>query len=159
MILEPKKIKPVTASTFPPFTQNLNPDLSCSKAFCTTDHLKCYSFIAISYCIRFDRKIHVFPSGSVVKNLPSNARDVGLIPGLGRSSAEGNGNPLQYSCLENRMDRGAWQATVHGVAKRWTWLSTNATLVGETDTGSTEVQPLGRIIWCYLFFKLFFIDV
>ena len=123
VILEPKKIKPVTASTSSPFTQDLNPDLSCSKAFCTTDHLNCYSFIVISYCIRFDRKIHVlvgFPSGSVVKNLPANARDVGLISGLGRSPGEGNGNPLQYSCLENPMDRGAWRATVHGVAKGWT---------------------------------------
>ena len=45
------------------------------------------------------------------------------IPGLGRSPGEGNGNPLQYSCLENPMDRGAWWATVHGVAKSWTWLS------------------------------------
>ena len=48
--------------------------------------------------------------------------DVSLIPGSGRSSGEGNGNPLQYSCLENPMDRGAWWATVHGAAKSWTWL-------------------------------------
>ena len=54
---------------------------------------------------------------SVVKNLPANAGDMGLIPGLGRSLGEGNGNPLQYSCLENLMDRGTWQATVHGVKK------------------------------------------
>jgi len=46
-----------------------------------------------------------------------------LIPGLGRSPGEGNGNPLQYSCLENPMDGGAWWATVHWVAKSWTWLS------------------------------------
>ena len=52
-----------------------------------------------------------------------NAADLGLIPGLGRSPGEGNGNPLQYSCLENPMDRGAWWATVHGVAKSGTWLS------------------------------------
>ena len=51
-----------------------------------------------------------FPGGSVVKNLPANAGDTGLIPGPGRSSGEGNGIPLQYSCLENPMDRGAWQA-------------------------------------------------
>ena len=49
-----------------------------------------------------------FPGGSVVKNLPANAGDVNSVPGLGRSSGEGNGNPLQYSCLENPMDRGAW---------------------------------------------------
>ena len=58
-----------------------------------------------------------FPSGSVVKNPPANAGDMGLIPGLGRSPREGNGNPLQYSCLENPLDKGAWWATVHGVAK------------------------------------------
>ena len=49
-----------------------------------------------------------------------NAGELGSIPGLGRSPGEGNGNPLQYSCLENSMDRGAWWATVHGVAKSWT---------------------------------------
>ena len=56
----------------------------------------------------------------MVKNLPANAggkRDAGLLPGLGRSPGEGNGNPLQYSCLGNPMDRGGWQATTHGVAK------------------------------------------
>ena len=55
-----------------------------------------------------------FPGGSVVKNLSANAGNVGLIPGLGRSPGEGNSNPLQYFCLENPMDRGAWWATVHG---------------------------------------------
>ena len=58
-----------------------------------------------------------FPCGSGVKNLPANARDVGLIPEEGRSPGEGNGNLLQYSCLGNPMDRGAWWTTVHGVAK------------------------------------------
>ena len=58
-----------------------------------------------------------FPGGSEVKNPPANAGNVGSIPGSGRSPGEGNGNPLQYSCLRNPMDRGAWQATVHGVAK------------------------------------------
>ena len=53
----------------------------------------------------------------MVKNLPANAGDLGLIPGLGRSAGEGNGNPLQYSCLVNPMDRGASWATVHGVTK------------------------------------------
>ena len=62
----------------------------------------------------------------VVKNPPAtagNTGDVGLIPGSERSPGGGNGNPFQYSCLENPMDRGAWQAEVHGVAKSWTWLS------------------------------------
>ena len=58
-----------------------------------------------------------FPGSSVVKNPSANAGDPGLIPGLGRSRGEGNGNSLQCSCLGNPMDRGAWQATVHGVAK------------------------------------------
>ena len=56
----------------------------------------------------------------MVKNLPANAGDVGLIPGLGRSPVKGNGKLLQYSCLGNPMDRGAWQATVHGVTKNQT---------------------------------------
>ena len=62
----------------------------------------------------------------VVKNLPANAgdiRDAGSIPGLGRSPGGGNGNTLQYSCLDNLMNRGAWWATVHRVAKSWTRLS------------------------------------
>ena len=61
----------------------------------------------------------------MVKNLPAEAgesRDSGSILGSGRSPGEGNGNPLQYSCLENSVDRGAWQATVHGVAKSQTRL-------------------------------------
>ena len=58
-----------------------------------------------------------FPRGSVVKNPPANAGDRGLIPWYGRSPGVGNGNPLQYSCLQTPMDRGAWRAAVHGVAK------------------------------------------
>ena len=64
-----------------------------------------------------------FPGGSVVKNMPANARDAGWIPGLRKSPAGGNSNPLWYSCLKNPMDRRAWQATVHGVAKESTLLS------------------------------------
>ena len=61
--------------------------------------------------------------GSEVKASAWNVGDLGLIPGSGRSPGEGNGNPLKYSCLENPMDRGAWWATLHGVAKRQTELS------------------------------------
>ena len=61
-----------------------------------------------------------FPGGSAVKNLPANAGDVVLIPGSGRFPRGGNDNPLQYSSLENPMDRGVWQATVLGVAKSQT---------------------------------------
>ena len=64
-----------------------------------------------------------FPSGSGVKNSLANAGDAGLIPRSGRSPGGGNGKPLQYSCLGNPMDREAWQATVHGVAKSWTHMS------------------------------------
>ena len=67
-----------------------------------------------------------FPGGSVVKNLPTNSGDtgdVGLIPGSERSPGGGNGNPFQYFCLENPMDRRAWRATVHGAVQSLTWLS------------------------------------
>ena len=70
-----------------------------------------------------------FPGGSVVKNPPANtrdARDGGSIPESGRSPGVGNGNPLQYSRLENSMNRGTWWATAHRIAKRWTRLSDNA---------------------------------
>ena len=68
-----------------------------------------------------------FPSDSVVKNPPANAGAADLIPGLGRSPGEGNSNPLQYSCLGKPMERGTWQARVHGVAK-------------ESDTTETKQQ-------------------
>ena len=61
----------------------------------------------------------------MVNNLPAIAGDKDLIPGLGRSLGEGNGGPLQYSCLENFVDRGDWHAAVHGVTKNQTQLSTN----------------------------------
>ena len=64
-----------------------------------------------------------FPGGSGAKNLPANAGDLGSIPGSGGSPGEGNGYKFQYSCLENPMDRGAWQATDHGVTKCQTRLS------------------------------------
>ena len=64
-----------------------------------------------------------FPYSSVSKQSACSAGDLGLILGLGRSLGEGNGNPLQLSCLENPMDRGAWWATVHGVAKSQALLS------------------------------------
>ena len=64
-----------------------------------------------------------FPGGSEVKASASSVGNLGSIPGLGRSPGEGNGNPLQYSCLKHPMDGGAWWAIVHGVAKRRTRLS------------------------------------
>ena len=65
------------------------------------------------------------PGGSVMKNSPAIAGDVGWIPGSGRSPGGGNGNPLQYSCLENPVDRGAWRAIVRGAAKSGVRLSTH----------------------------------
>ena len=62
-------------------------------------------------------EIEDFPGGSAVKYPPASVGDEGSIPGLGRSLGEGNGNPLQYSCLGNALDRGAWWAGVHGVTK------------------------------------------
>ena len=64
-----------------------------------------------------------FPGGSVVKNLPANARDVNLVPGSETSSGGGNGNPLQYCYLKRSKDREVWQATVHEVTKRGTYMS------------------------------------
>ena len=88
-----------------------------------------------------------FPGGSEVKVSASNAGDPGSIPGLGRSPGEGNGNPLQYSCLENPMDGGAWWATVHGVAKSRTRLSDFTSLKshlgkypGKTATGHSATR-------------------
>ena len=80
----------------------------------------------------------------VVKNLPANAvdlRDAGSIPGLGRFPGEGNGNPLQYYRLENPMDRGAWWATVHGVAKSWTRLSDFTALFCEDALHQVKEVP------------------
>ena len=61
-----------------------------------------------------------FPGGSDGKESACNAGDLGSVPGLGRSPGGGHGNPLQYSCLGNLINRGAWWATVHGIAKSWT---------------------------------------
>ena len=71
----------------------------------------------------------------VVKNLPANAgdvRDVGSIPGLGRSPGVGSGNPLQYSCLESPVERGAWWATVHGIAKNAWWATVHGVAKSRT---------------------------
>ena len=79
-----------------------------------------------------------FSGGAVVKNPPANARDTGdtgSIPGSGPAPGEENGNPLQYSWLENPMDRGAWRATVHGATKGRTWLSMHAPVLQGTVKG------------------------
>ena len=75
-----------------------------------------------------------FPDGSVVNNLPVNTGDAGSTPGSRRSPGKGNGNPLRYTCLENPTDKGVWWATVHGVRKRWTWLSTHSSMQNTTQS-------------------------
>ena len=70
-----------------------------------------------------EKILRSLPGGSADKESACNVGDPGLVPGLGRSTEKGTGNPLQYSWLENPMDRGAWQTTVHGVTKSRTWLN------------------------------------
>ena len=86
----------------------------------------------------------------LVKNLPpgaGDARDVGSMPGWRRSPGVGNGNPPQYSCLENPMDKGAWWATVHGVAKSWKWLSTRVCMHACTHTHTQSIHALELYPW------------
>ena len=83
--------------------------LFLSGALCVSSKATCF---VVKYTLSKG-----FPGGSVVKNLFSNSGHASLIPGSGRSPGEGNGNTLQYSCLENPMDSAAWQATVHRVTK------------------------------------------
>ena len=109
---------------------NLKYNTVSNRSFCfhiSLDLIKTFFntyFLMVSHVFRCHTSC--FLGGSVVKNSPANAgdaRDVSLIPGSGRPPGVGNGNLLQYSCLENSMDRGAREATVHGVAKSWTRLS------------------------------------
>ena len=87
-----------------------------------------------------------------------NAGDLGLIPGSRRSPGEGNGNPLQYSCLENPMDRGAWWATVHRVTRSWTWLWNFILSVGLCSAGMAflSLHSNGYIFPFLLCFSLVF---
>ena len=89
-------------------------------------------------------KTRDFPGGSVVKNLSASAedaRDMGSVPGLGRSPGGGSGNPVQYFCLENSMDRGAWQSKVPEVTKSWTQLSTH-THTNKMTVSDNAIQQL-----------------
>ena len=91
-----------------------------------------------------------FPNGSSGKESAWNAGDTGdagSIPGSERSPGGGNGNRLQYSCLENPMNRGAWWATVYGVAKSWTWLSTHITIIPSCPKSFIGIQWQG---WKFL---------
>ena len=94
------------------------------------------------FCFVFKASVYAsmgFPGGSEGKATAYNVGHLGSIPGSGRSPGEGNGNPLQYSCLKNPLDGEAWQATIHGVAKSWTRLS-NFTLCFREDHSSLNSE-------------------
>ena len=132
--------------------------MSCSELVCQAGepHLWLYCWLMDAL---FSRELPLptdtcgFSGGSVVKNLSASAgdvRDLGLIPGLGRSPGGGHGNPLQYSCLENPKDRGAWWTIVYRVRKsqrqlKWLSMQRNTNLVSFNCTTS----------WCFLESDLF----
>ena len=98
----------------------------------------CSKDVQLSYL-----NIPSFPGGSDGKASAYNAGDLGSVPGSGRSPGEGNGNPLQYSSLKNPMDRGTWQATVHGVAKSWTQLSDfTFTFLNKQECVACQISPI-----------------
>ena len=125
----------------PSYSQKTSsPTLICLQSLCYTAlFISCLALITNSDNLMWLCRLSGgFPGGAVVKNPPSNAgdtRDVGALPGWGRSPGGGTGNQHQYSCLKNPMDRGAWQATVHGVTKE---LDTTERLNTHTYRGSLE---------------------
>ena len=101
-----------------------------------------------------------FSGSTVVKNLPANAEDLKSIPGLGRSPGEGDGNPIQYSCLGNPTDRGAWRASVHEVAKSQKQQSThnlNSSVPG-TSTGDNKALRILILYYGFDALQEFFIS-
>ena len=115
-----------------PFYTSVSLSLSRIQDYCY--HLSKFHMYVLVYCIGVFlsgllHSVYILPGGSDGKASVYNAGDPGSIPGLGRSPGEGNGNPLQDYCLENPMDRGAWQAAVYGVAKSRTRLSNFTSLV------------------------------
>ena len=113
----------------------------CSRWLSPCDDSKRLCSLMI-YCCISEIDILGFPGGSDDKASVCNAGDLGSIPGLGRSPGQGNGSPLQYSCLENPMDRGAWPATVHGVAKSQTWLSDFTSLHFTSHVKDSSISQL-----------------
>ena len=123
-------------------------------------HLECFvpgPVLPLTYCFQLAMVILRLPSGSVVKNLPASAgdaRDPGSIPGWGRSPGGGNSNPLQYSCLENPMDRGTWWTTVHGVTESDMTRHTQFPVDGDhVQKGALEdalPRVLGPVSWALL---------
>ena len=99
------------------------PDNSQELSFCTKGklrHRELSTLPQLALLVSSKARFHLNPGNG--KELLANAKDLGLIPGLGRSHGGGHGNPLQYSCLENPMNRGAWRATIHRMAKSLTRL-------------------------------------
>ena len=130
--------------------------------YINSDKVNAYCFKILWWDLSQRRKLikgHIVrePEASqVVKNLPANigdARDSGLIPESGRPAGVGNDNPLQCSCLENYMDREAWQKTVHGVAKRQTWLSMQ--LTGSVSEGTNYPDMCFYSDLCFKLYCLF----
>ena len=100
---------------------------------------QCAHQSVISKCLMCSSLVWSFPAGSEVKASACNAGDSDLIPGLGRSPWDGNGNPLQYSCLENPRDRGAWWAAVYGVTQSWTRLKQLSSSSSSRQKGDNAV--------------------
>ena len=125
---------------------SFKPAFSCSSF---TFFKRLFSFSLLS-AIRLVSSAYLdFLGGSDGKDSACNARDLGSIPGSGQSPGEVNGNPIQYSCLENPMDREAWRATVHRVAKSWTWLNDEHThLISEGADISPGTINLLCILLC-----------
>ena len=90
--------------------------------------------------------LHKFSGSSAGKESAFSAGDTGSIPGSGRSPGEGNGNPLQYSCLENLMDRGAWEATVHGVVRVRHNLVTKPNLIHDPEVSNSALKETHNLI-------------
>ena len=125
-------------------------NFKCSTSYIKKRKKKQVKLILIIHFIWLNISKICLSIGSVLKNSPANAgdtRDSGSNSELGRSPGEGNDNPFQYSCLENSMDRGAWWAAVHGVAKSWTHLSmqhTRARLQPTPTPAQVECSPRPR---------------
>ena len=118
-----KPVSPPTWASLPPPSLFHNSRLSQSPGLSSLSHTENSHLLSILHMVMYVSL--GFLVAQRLKHLPvsaCNVGDLGLIPWSGRSSGEGNGNPLQYSCLENPIDRGAWWAAVHGVAKSWTRL-------------------------------------